>query len=321
MEGGGIEHRTVELNGIKMHVAEKGEGPVVLLLHGFPELWYSWRHQILSLAARGYRAVAPDLRGYGDTDAPADAAAYTIFHLVGDLVALIDFLGQDQKVFVVGHDWGALLAWHLCLFRPEKVKAVVCLSVPFFPRHPAKDLVAGFREAYGDDVYNHRFQEPGEAEAIIAQHGIEPFLKWFLTYRVTEPFMVSKEKGFKGFHDVENCLPDWLSHDDINYFASKFIESGFTGGINYYRNLKRNWELTSPWNGAQVKVPAKFITGDLDLVYHFIGVKDYIYNGGFKRDVPLLDDDVVVIKGVAHFINQEKPEEISNLIYEFIHKF
>ncbi|KAI5424439.1 hypothetical protein KIW84_030577, partial [Lathyrus oleraceus] len=154
----GIEHRIVEVNGIKMHVAEKGkEGPVVLFLHGFPELWYSWRHQIAALGSLGYRAVAPDLRGYGDTEAPSSISSYTIFHLVGDIVALIDALGVEQ-VFLVAHDWGAIIGWNLCLFRPEKVKAYVCLSVPYLPRNPKIKPVDGMRALFGDDYYVCRFQ-------------------------------------------------------------------------------------------------------------------------------------------------------------------
>jgi len=152
-----IAHRTVEVNGIKMHIAEKGEGPVVLFLHGFPELWYSWRHQILALSSQGYHAVAPDLRGYGDTEAPASISSYTCFHIVGDLVALIDSLGVDQ-VFLVAHDWGAIIGWYLCMFRPEKIKAYVCLSVPFLRRHPNVRTVDGMRAVYGDDYYICRFQ-------------------------------------------------------------------------------------------------------------------------------------------------------------------
>ncbi|KAK9099062.1 hypothetical protein Syun_026107 [Stephania yunnanensis] len=150
----GIEHRTVAVNGINMHIAEKGEGPVVLFLHGFPELWYSWRHQIVSLAASGYHAVAPDLRGYGDTDAPSPISSYTCFHIVGDLIALIDTLGV-QQVFLVGHDWGAIIAWFLAMFRPDKVKALVTFSVPFFARNPNVEL---FHSVYGDDYYISRFQ-------------------------------------------------------------------------------------------------------------------------------------------------------------------
>lgn len=155
----GIKHRSLHVNGINMHVVEKGDegSPVVLFIHGFPELWYSWRHQILSLSALGYRAVAPDMRGYGDTEAPSDARKYTYVHIVGDLVALIDELGVDQ-VFVVGHDWGAVIGWWLCLFRPDRVKAFVSMSVAFSPRNPNMKLLDMLCAAYGPDYYICRFQ-------------------------------------------------------------------------------------------------------------------------------------------------------------------
>jgi pimeloyl-ACP methyl ester carboxylesterase len=201
----GVRHRTVEANGVRLHVAEAGpEGaaaPVVLLLHGFPDLWYGWRHQMAALAARGYRAVAPDLRGYGDSDAPPDASAYTTFHVVGDLVALIADLGQPQvfaasgcinqsvrflaprklrgnyylmfdfflslfwigflcsrQVFVVGHDWGAIVAWQLCLLRPDLVRALVNLSVVYHPRRPEGSPLQGIKAVCGEDHYMCRFQ-------------------------------------------------------------------------------------------------------------------------------------------------------------------
>lgn len=154
-----IEHRTVSVNGINMHIAEIGDPTkgTILFLHGFPELWYSWRHQLLSLSSAGYRAVAPDLRGYGDTDAPPSAASYTAFHVVGDLVALLDLLAVEQ-VFLVGHDWGALIAWNFSLLRPDRIKALVNLSVPYMPRNPNVKPVQRLRLAFGDDFYICRFQ-------------------------------------------------------------------------------------------------------------------------------------------------------------------
>lgn len=319
MDGGGFKHTIVPVNGINMHVAEKGEGSVVLFLHGFPELWYSWRHQINFIAARGYRAVAPDLRGYGDTDAPSDIDAYTIFHIVGDLVALINSLGQD-KVFVVGHDWGAVVAWNLCLLRPDKVRALVNISVAYNPRNPARRPVDSLRALYGDDHYICKFQEPGEPEAVFAGLGTRFIMKKFLTYHAPAPIFLREVNGFIGSPNEEIILPSWLSEDDISYFASKFDKSGFTGGINYYRNINRNWELSAPWTGVQITVPVKFIVGDLDLTYHIHGVQDYIHKGRFKQDVPFLQE-VVVMEGAGHFINQERPIEISQHIYEFIDKF
>ncbi|GAV92586.1 Abhydrolase_6 domain-containing protein [Cephalotus follicularis] len=153
----GIEHKMMSCNGITMHVAEKGQGPAVLFLHGFPELWYSWRNQILGLSSLGYHAIAPDLRGYGDTEAPPSVSSYTCFHIVGDLIALIDRLGVDQ-VFLVANDWGAMIAWYFCLLRPDRVKAFVCLSVPFRPRDPKMKPVESLKAFFGEDYYMCRFQ-------------------------------------------------------------------------------------------------------------------------------------------------------------------
>lgn len=156
----GIEHLFIPINGLNMHVAQKGQGQVVLLLHGFPELWYSWRHQINFLAERGYRALAPDMRGYGDTTgAPVDdVSKFTTLHVVGDLVALLEVVAPGEKVYVVGHDWGSLIAWHLSMFRPDKVKALFNMSVEFAPWNPLEDYVETMRAKYGDDHYMYRFQ-------------------------------------------------------------------------------------------------------------------------------------------------------------------
>ncbi|KAJ1395228.1 Epoxide hydrolase-like [Sesbania bispinosa] len=317
----GIEHRTVSVNGINMHIAEKGQGPLILFIHGFPDLWYSWRHQITALASLGYRCVAPDLRGFGDTDVPASASSYTSLHVVGDLIGALDAVApQEEKVFVVGHDWGALTAWYLSLYRPERVKAMLNLSVPFTPRNPIRKPLHILRAVYGNDYYISRFQEPGDIEAEFAQSGTERVLKEFLTYRNPGPLYLPKGKGFGHPVDSPIALPPWLSEEECNYYASKYEKTGFTGGLNYYRNLDLNWELTAPWTGAQVKIPVKFIVGDLDLTYNAPGAKDYIHKGGFKRDVPLLED-VVVIEGAGHFLHQERPHDINKHIYDFFRKF
>ncbi|XP_068660824.1 uncharacterized protein [Aristolochia californica] len=313
----GIEHRTLTVNGINMHVAEKGQGPAVLFVHGFPELWYSWRHQIVGLAAHGYRCIAPDMRGFGDTDTPPSHTSYTIFHTVADLVALLDALGLEQ-VFLVGHDWGAIVAWAFCLFRPDRVKALVNLSVAHRPRHPTLKPLQAFKSVYGEDFYICRFQKPGEAEAEFALTSPATIMKRFLSSRRTGAFILPK--GAYASLTAPTTLPSWVSEEDINYYASKFEKTGFTGGFNYYRALDLNWELTAAWTGTQIKVPAKFIIGDLDMTYHMKGVKEYIHGGGFKKDVPFLQD-VVVMEGVGHFINQERSEEITEHIYDFIQKF
>ncbi|KAK3407442.1 hypothetical protein EUGRSUZ_K03494 [Eucalyptus grandis] len=233
-----IEHATVPTNGINMHVASVGGagGDTVLFLHGFPDLWYTWRRQMLSLAALGYRAVAPDLRGYGDTDAPPSAASYTAFHIVGDLVGLLDALGVE-RVFLVGHDWGAVMAWYFCLLRPDRVKALVNTSVVFQPRNPKRKPIDSLRALFGDDYYICRFQEPGEAEEDFARADITKLMKLFLTSRNPKPPCIPKEIGYSGLANSRDKLPPWLSEEDVNYYASKFSQKGFTGGLNYYRAL------------------------------------------------------------------------------------
>ncbi|KAK4768250.1 hypothetical protein SAY87_003391 [Trapa incisa] len=314
----GIEHRTVLVNGINMHVAEMGHGPrVFLLLHGFPEIWYTWRHQIRALASLGYRAVAPDLRGFGGSDSPPDPSAYTYHHVVADLVALLDSLGAD-KAFVVAHDWGAMVGWFLCLFRPDRVRAFVSLTVPYRPRNPAVKPVAGMRAFLGEDYYMCRFQAAGDIESEIESAGVRNVLLKILSERRPGPPMLPKG-GFLEMGAID--LPSWLSEEDLQYYAASFEKTGFTGGLNYYRAIDLNWELTAPWNGAKVTVPVKFIVGDLDMTYTTPGVKDYVHHGGFKKDVPLLDDEIVVMEDAGHFINQERPEEVNALIHEFIKKF
>ncbi|OWM62918.1 uncharacterized protein LOC116212983 [Punica granatum] len=312
----GIEHRTVSVNGINMHVAEMGSGPqVVLLIHGFPDLWYTWRHQIRALASHGYRAVAPDLRGFGSTDAPAGAAAYTCHHIVGDIVALLDSLGVD-KVFVVAHDWGAIIAWYLCVFRPDRVRAYACLSVPFRPRNQAVKPIEAVRALFGDDYYMCRFQEPG-VESEMERAGARNVLLKTLAGRRPGPPLIPKGQSFEG-KPID--MPSWLSKEDLDYYAANFERTGFTGGLNYYRALDLNWELTAPWTGVKVNVPVMFVTGDLDMTYTTPGVKEYVHGGGFKKDVPLLQD-VVVLENAGHFINQERAEEMNAIIHDFIKKF
>lgn len=315
----GISHKTVSVNGINMHVAEKGEGPIVLFLHGFPELWYTWRHQIVGLAALGYRAVAPDLRGFGDTDAPADASSYSCLHVVGDIVALIHSLGGGDKVFLVAHDWGAMIGWYLCLFRPDLVKAFVSLTVPFRPRHPTIKPVAGMRAFFGEDYYMCRFQEAGKIESEIAEYGAEAVLKKILTDRTPGPPRLPKEKAFGSDIDAIK-LPHWFTQQDLKYYTQKYNHKGFTGGLNYYRALDLNWELTAAWTGAKVQVPVKFVVGDVDMVYTTAGVKEYVHGGGFKDDVPLLEE-CVVLEDTGHFINQERPQQINHCLHHFFTTF
>ncbi|KAK3412557.1 epoxide hydrolase A [Eucalyptus grandis] len=307
-----ITHRRVRTNGIWMHIAEKGDGPLVLLIHGFPELWSSWKHQIHRLAERGYHAVAPDMRGYGDSDCPTDPASYTILHWVGDFVGLIDVLGQDQA-YVVGHDWGAEVAWHLCLLRPDRVKALVNLGVPYRPRTP-QFKPSEYMAKFGDGLYITQFQEPGRAEKSFAKHDCPTVLKKFLL--VNAPDMLVAPPGVEFIESLEtpDSLPSWTTEEELQYRAEKFQRSGFTGALNYYRAMDRNWELLGPWQGARISVPTKFIVGDKDIGFQSAGTKSYIESEFFKGLVPGIQ--VLVIDG-HHFIQQERAELVTAEILSF----
>ncbi|CAO1945665.1 unnamed protein product [Urochloa humidicola] len=315
----GFTYRTLEVNGIKIHVVSAGDdgsAGTVLFLHGFMELWCSFHHQLASLSRRGYHCLAPDLRGYGGSSAPSSPASYTIFHLVGDVIGLLDALSLPE-VFVVGQGWGALLAWSLCTFRPERVRALVAMSVAFMPRNTAVRPLDGFRRIYGDGYYLVRMQEPGAMEAEFAAMDTRFIFKRLLATRDTGVAALSKE--WWGSPEEEIALPPWLSEEYIGHIAAKFDETGFSGAMNFYRCLDLNWELMAPWTGAKVTVPTKFVVGETAMA-HKNKAAQYILNGGLKGDVPGLEE-VAVVAGGGHFLHLEKGEEVAEHIYDFIKKF
>ncbi len=255
----GITHRHVQAGDLDMHIAEAGKGPLVLLLHGFPESWYSWRHQLTALAAAGYHAVAPDQRGYCETGPPggpgqqAGIGEYTMLHLTGDVIALMDALGADQAV-VAGHDWGAPVAWHAALFRPDRIRGVIGLSVPYRPRGSAAPI-ATLRAALGESFYMVYFQQPGVADAELSRDPAATFRKVLYSLAGEAPGMRLIPAG-GGFLDAAADpaeLPAWLTQHDIDTYVAQYAESGFTGPLNWYRNLDRNWELTAAWQHAPIR--------------------------------------------------------------------
>ncbi|XP_068650633.1 uncharacterized protein [Aristolochia californica] len=314
--GGELTHRMIQTNGIQMHVAEQGTGPTLLLIHGFPELWFSWRNQITQFAKHGYHVVAPDMRGYGDTDSPASPESYTLLHLVGDVIGLLDALGQEQ-VFVVGHDTGAEVAWNLCLFRPDRVKALVNLGVPFRPRFPAAKPVEMLTRMFGGGLYVYQFQELGRAEKSFARYDSYTVIKKFLLTQKSDLIAPPGEEIINSL-DNPSLLPDWISEEELQYFASKFQISGFTGALNYYRAMDKSWDLLAQWQGSRITVPTKFIVGDKDLGFKSFGTEEYITGGDFKSFVPNLE--VVIIDG-HHYIQQERAKEVSEEILLFFGKF
>jgi pimeloyl-ACP methyl ester carboxylesterase len=316
----GINHRFVDTNGIRMHIAEQGEGPLVILCHGFPECWYSWRHQLPALAAAGYHAVAPDQRGYGQTDRPEPIEAYHILHLTADIVGLVHALGQERAV-VVGHDWGAPVAWHGALLRPDIFTSVVLMSVPYIQRSwsdprptEAMRLIAGEQQFY--QLY---FQEPGKAEAEL-EADVRTSLAMFLYAASGDApparrwrFLFGKSERLLDSGTVPDALPPWLTEQDLDVFTESFERSGFRGGLNWYRNLDRLWELTRCLCGAPLRQPALFCAGDLDAVVT-------MYRSAFdalERTTPNLRQKVL-LPGAGHWIQQERPAEVNRLLLEFL---
>jgi epoxide hydrolase A/B len=309
-------HRTVETNGIRMHIVEAGEGPLVLLLHGFPEGWYAWRHQLPALAAAGFHAVAPDQRGYGHTDSPPEVHRYSMFHLVGDVVGLISALGEKTAV-VVGHDWGASVAWNTALFRPDLVRAIAALSVPFRPRI-ARPPLEVYRDALGPNFYQLYFQQPGVAEREF-ERDVRRTVLAILCGESGEasrvPDLVVTANGFLDALEVLDPLPPWLTESDLDHWTAEFSRTGFAGGLNWYRNVNTNWERMAPWKGASVKPPALYVVGTRDDVYQVPGLKDFAEN--LKQHVPNLAR-VVVLEGCGHWTQQERPAEVNAALLDFL---
>ncbi len=241
--------RVTTPDGVELSVTDAGDGPVVLLVHGFPELAHSWRHQVAALADAGYRVLAPDMRGYGASDRPEVVTDYDIDHLTGDLVALLDDVGATQAV-VVGHDWGSIVAWNFALLHPERTAGVVGMSVPFVPRPPAPPISI-MRQLFADNFfYMVYFQEPGVADADLGRDAART-MRNLLCARATpdappDPTTFANDgRGFVDRIPEAGGLPSWLTEDELRVYTDTFTRTGFTGGINWYRNLDRNWELTA----------------------------------------------------------------------------
>ena len=307
-----VTHRFIETNGIRMHIAEQGTGPLVLLLHGFPELWYSWEKQMTALAEAGYHAVAPDMRGYGQTDRPTKVEQYTQLHLVGDIIGLLGVLGEQQAV-VAGHDWGASVAWNLALLRPDRVRGVIGLSVPYSPRGRASMLTV-MRSVLGNGFYMSYFQQPGIAEAEF-ERDVRTTMRKFLTADISGAAVVPEGKGMLDVMNEPETLPAWLTQRDLDVFTTEFERTGFTGGLNWYRTIDLTWELMAPWHQALVMQPALFMAGESDITVNFPGARNRIAN--MRATVPNLKR-TVLLEDCGHWIGQERPEEVNAAMIEFL---
>jgi pimeloyl-ACP methyl ester carboxylesterase len=290
------EHR-VPTNGIELAVTEQGEGPLVVLCHGFPELAFSWRHQLPALAGAGFRALAPDMRGFGASSVPADVEAYDIVTLCGDLCGLLDALGEQDAIFV-GHDWGAIVVWNLAVLHPERVRAVAGLSVPAGPRPPAPPISI-MRANLGEDFYIVWFQRPGVADEALARD---------VRRTLTTPRVWTADWGEGG---EQLHLPAFLTEQELAVYVEAFERTGFTGGLNYYRNFDRNWELTETVAARHIEAPAMFLTGERDPVRGFAPGETM---DGWVDDLRAK----IVVPGVGHWVQQEAPEAVNSALIEFL---
>jgi pimeloyl-ACP methyl ester carboxylesterase len=320
-----VKHRIVEANGIRMHVAEQGEGPLIVLCHGFPESWYSWRHQFEALAQAGFHVVAPDMRGYGHTDRPEEIDKYTLLHLVGDIVSLLDALGVETAV-IAGHDWGAPVAWHAALLRPDRFHGVIGLSVPFRPRGQVRPTTT-MPENDTALFYQLYFQSPGVAETEFERDIRRTIRKILYSASGDAPRrqdgepaadnvgMVPRQGGFLSRMMEPASLPSWLTEADVEFYVQEFARTGFRGGLNWYRNIDRNWEILAPFLGARVMVPALYVAGDRDLVVRFRGMDQLIPN--LAKFVPQLRG-TIMLPGCGHWTQQERAGEVNAAMIEFL---
>ncbi|MGW1198440.1 alpha/beta fold hydrolase [Streptomyces sp. NPDC002536] len=311
-----LRHRTVKAPAGRLHLVEQGTGPLVLLVHGFPESWYSWRRQLPALAAAGYRAVALDVRGYGRSSKPAATDAYRMLDLVEDNVALVRALGEEKAV-VVGHDWGSSIAAASALLHPKVFRAVGLLSVPYAPPGGPRPTDV-FAQMGGDqEFYVSYFQEPGRAEA-----EMEPDLRgWLAGFYAAmsadtmpaqgepDPHFVARTGGRLRDRFPDGKLPAWLTEDDLDVYAGEFERTGMTGALNRYRNMDRDWEDLTQYGGAPIKQPSLFIGGALDASTTWMA--DAI--DAYPATLPALSS-THILDGCGHWIQQERPEEVNRLL-------
>nr|WSY55315.1 alpha/beta hydrolase [Streptomyces sp. NBC_00886] len=313
-------HRLVPAPAGRIHLVERGTGPLVLLVHGFPESWYSWRHQLPALAEAGYRAAAVDVRGYGRSSRPGDASAYRMLDLVEDAVAVVHALGERSAV-IVGHDWGAGIAANSALLRPDVFRAVGLLSVPYTPRGGPRpgEIFAGM--GGDEEFYVSYFQQPDRAEA-----EIEPDVRgWLAGFYAAlsadtmpepgtpDPHFVSRDGGTLRERLPADRLPAWLGEDELDVYAGEFERTGLTGALNRYRNMDRDWEDLADFDGAPITQPSLFLGGSLDASTTWLS--DAI--DAYPVTLPGLRGSHI-LEGCGHWIQQERPAEVNEHLTDWL---
>jgi pimeloyl-ACP methyl ester carboxylesterase len=321
-----MKHGNINTNGIDIHYVEQGEGPLVIFCHGFPESWYSWRHQISAIAKAGYRAVALDMRGYGQTSKPESIDAYSLSHLVGDVVGAVSELGHDKAV-VIGHDWGGPVAWYSALMHPDIFTAVAVLSVPYNPPMTLPDgmKLTDMMALYAGDrnYYRLYFQELGIVEAELEKDVHRNMLGMFYTLSGDIIADGIHEKGWDGYFPkgqsflsqvvIPATLPKWLSEQDLQFYVDELSNSGFRGGVNWYRNINRMPDILAPFIGEKINQPSLYLYGEHDLICNNTPkIVDAL-----RSQLPNLKD-VVKIRGAGHWVQEEKPDQINAALINFL---
>ena len=308
--------RTIRSADVELHCVEQGDGPLVVLSHGFPELAFSWRHQMPALSASGYRVIAPDQRGYGRTSRPDAVEDYDIHHLTADLIAVLDTLGEERAV-LVGHDWGSMVVSHVALMHPERVAGVVNMSVPHLPRGPVAPLQAMRAAFAGTFFYILYFQEPGVADRELDADPARTMRRLLAGARdapdaVPDPAAIAADgRGFVERFPEPAALPGWLTQVELDHYTAEFSRTGFTGGLNWYRNLDRNWATTEALAGALVTAPSLYIGGALDPV-----VK--MSPPGLGHDALADHRGDVLIDDAGHWVQQEQPQAVNSHLIAFL---
>lgn len=307
------EPRFVDSNGIRLAVYEQGQGPAVILLHGFPELAFSWRHQLPALADAGFRAIAPDQRGYGLTDVPSQVSDYHASELIADALGLLDSLHLESAVFV-GHDWGAMLLWQIAMLAPERVDKLIILNIPHFPRSPV-DPIEFLRQRLGDDFYIVNFQDSNEADNAFAKNPVHFFNVMMRKNQISRQQFEQLPAQMKVLSLLETMAREasggdpLLSDEERDYYADAFARSGFTGPINWYRNWTQNWQALEGI-AQQIDIPTLFIGAVDDVLIspeHIEGMK------------PLVTDLTIhMLADCGHWSQQEKPDEVNRVMLDWL---
>ncbi|CAK8577747.1 unnamed protein product [Lathyrus sativus] len=306
-----IEHKFVNVGDLKLHVAQIGTGPnVVVFLHGFPEIWYSWRHQMIALAAAGFRAIAPDYRGYGLSDPPPEPEKTTFSHLLDDLLAILDALSLS-KVFIVGKDFGAPPAYLFSILHPERVLGVITLGVPYAPPRPAT-----YHKVLPEGFYILRWAKPGRAEADFGRFDAKTVVRnVYILFSKSEIPIAVENQEIMDLVAPDTPLPSWFTEEDLATYGALYEKSGFQTALQVpYRSFGEDFNLPDP----VVKVPALLIMGGKDYVFKFPGIEDLTKGEKAKEFVPNLE--VTFIPEGTHFVQEQFPEQVNQLILAFLAK-